>query len=94
MVIYFIKKYVQIWLVFLIGLTGLTIFLARMPPGDAIPRAIFWGGVFAAVQLFMEFRKKKVWPLYDNLRISKKVLFGCVILVNTLFALGLSMWSM
>ena len=60
---------------------------------EAVPRAVLWGGLFAAGQLFREFRKKNLWPLYDNLRITKPVLFGCTILVNTLFALGLTMWQ-
>ena len=94
MVFYFIRKYIHIWLVFVIGLTGLAIFFARMPLDEALPRGVLWGGVFAAGQLYREFKKKNLWPLYDNLRITKFVLLGCTILVNTVLALGIRMWQL
>lgn len=79
MIWYFIRKYVMIWVVLLIGLGGMAMVVAGMELSYLLPRAIFWCGLLAAIQLYFEFKRKDIWPLFDNLRISKGLLFGIAI---------------
>ena len=71
MIFYFVRKYVLLWIVLILGFTFTAVIIAGIPPQVHLPTTVFWGGLLAAGQLYREFRKKKIWPLYDNLRISK-----------------------
>ncbi|HKJ34236.1 MAG TPA: hypothetical protein VKA34_20585 [Balneolales bacterium] len=74
MVAYLAQKYFINTLVFVLGL----VILPLLFWGDTIyliPKALFWGGLFGGIYTFFEFRKKHIWPLYDNLGYSKYLLF-------------------
>jgi len=36
-----------------------------------IARGFFFGGLFGGVYTFYDFKKRNIWPLYDNLRYPK-----------------------
>lgn len=41
-----------------------------------IARGFFFGGLFGGIYTFYDFRKRNIWPLYDNLRYSKYLLLS------------------
>ena len=66
--------------------------LARIPMHDAVPRALFWSGLIAAVVTYRTFKRRNLWPLYDNLRLPKYVLLGLFVAFNTAVSLCLNVW--
>ena len=56
--------------------------------GYVIARGFFFGGIFGGVYLFYDFKKRNIWPLYDNLRYPKYlILFICFIGFQSLWYL-------
>lgn len=47
---------------------------------EVLPGALFWGSAGAARYMNWPFQKQKGWPLYDNLRLPRYVLLGCLFL--------------
>lgn len=54
-----------------------------------IHRSIFWGSFFGLIYTNYSFSKMKLWPLYDNLRISKYWVLSGLFLTIQLFNLFL-----
>ena len=65
MVWYLARKYVVLVLV-------LAILMLMVPFGmslrQSVVQAFFWSGLAAAPLTYWEFRRRTLWPLYDNLR--------------------------
>ncbi len=70
MIGYLAQKYYTNSLVFFVAMIIFPLFLID-DTGYLVSRAIFWGGLFGGAYTFYDFRKRKIWPLYDNLTHSK-----------------------
>ena len=92
MVLYLAAKYFGNALVLATAMAFLSIGLARMPVQEAVPRALFWGGLVAAVVTHRTFKRRNLWPLYDNLRLPKYLLLGLLIILNVAVSLSLNVW--
>lgn len=73
MIVYLAQKY-------LIHSTVFFVALVIFPVGffdnteHVVVRGFFFGGLFGGVYTFYDFKKRKIWPLYDNLRYPKILL--------------------
>jgi hypothetical protein len=77
MIFYLIKKYFIYSFIFFIGLSLFPYFLAD-DIEYLLPRALFWGGLFAGIYTHYEFSRKKIWPLYHNLGFNDfRLLVAC-----------------
>lgn len=79
MVSYLVKKYYVNSVVFFVGF----IIFPYLSYGDLpylLPRAVFLGGLASSVYTWYDFRKRNLWPLFDNLRHSKFLLLGLMFL--------------
>ena len=78
MIWYLARKYVAVVLV-------LAVVLMMAPaafgtsPGEVAGRAFFWSGLAAAPLTYWEFRRRSLWPLYDNLRLPRWVLLALLV---------------
>ena len=59
---------------------------------DVVPTAFFWGSVMGVGYTFWRFRQQNVWPLYDNLRLPRPVVFAGLFLGAQLLTLVLSVY--
>lgn len=73
MIVYLAQKYFINSTVFFVGLIIFPWFYAQ-DPVNLITKTIFWGGLFGGIYTNYDFRKKHLWPLYDNLNYSKYLL--------------------
>ena len=90
--LYFFQTYALIWLVFMAALSMMSILIAQMEWTRVLPNAALWGGLLAAAQTYREFKEKNLWPLYDNLQISKPVLLILTLVATLLSFIGLRFW--
>ncbi len=75
MILYLARKYIANTLI-LTAVFALLPLLFGSSFSSILPTALFWGSAGAAGYTYWRFRKKKVWPLYDNLRLPRFVLLG------------------
>ena len=92
MIFYFLRKYISLWIVLCLSMGGMVMFFASFEISYLIPRVVFWTGFITAFQLYREFNNKNLWPLYDNLRISRFLLLGSMIVINFVLTIGLQLW--
>ncbi len=78
MVHYLARKYVAIVLVLAV-LMALFPTIVGMSVHEAVLRAFFWSGLAAAPLTYWEFRRRNLWPLYDNLRLPKWILLALLV---------------
>jgi hypothetical protein len=65
------------------SLVGLIVLDVGTSVGDILHRAIFWGSLAAAFLTYFELLRRNLWPLFDNLRLSRYLLLGlCVLSVQ------------
>lgn len=84
MIIYLARQYFINVLIFTVGLSFIPI-LVGWDFSSFIHQALFWGGTFAMIYTFYSFKKKKLWPLFDNLRYPKYILLlGFFLLIQIL----------
>lgn len=91
MILYLIRKYALLYVAIIlmmvfIGMAG------EIPVSVALPKAALYAGVFASVMTWFELRRKGLWPLYDNLRISRPVVFGG--LIGSAVVIYLILWNL
>lgn len=75
MIRYAARKYTANTLVFTVGFALLPVVFGSSLT-DVLPTALFWGSAVAAGYTYWRFRKKNLWPLYDNLRVPRFTLLG------------------
>ena len=92
MQLYFLRKYCITWFVLVIALAMMTITIARMAPDEVLPKAALWGGLLAMAQTYREFKQKKLWPVYDNLRIPKTRLYFTALAMAITAYIGIQLW--
>lgn len=81
MILYLVRTYVGILIVLAVLLMVLpTLFGIALR--DTVLEAFFWSGLASAPLTYWEFRRRNLWPLYDNLRLPRfallVLLVGCV----------------
>ncbi|WP_263784508.1 hypothetical protein [Salinibacter grassmerensis] len=91
MIFYLARKYLANTLVFA-AIFGLFPILFGGSWTAVLAPALFWGSAAAAGYTYWRFRKKKVWPLYDNLRLSPVVLLGALFLALQPLTLALALY--
>ena len=75
MVLYLVRKYYINSLIFFVGFIIFP--YARFGDfHDLFPKAVFLGGLAGAIFTWYDFRKKHLWPLFDNLQHSKFLILG------------------
>lgn len=89
MILYAARKYATNTLVLTALLTLLPVMFGSSLTG-ILPSALFWGSAGAAGYTYWRFRKKKIWPLYDNLRVPRLALLGGLFLSVQPLTLALS----
>lgn len=57
-----------------------------------LPKTVIWSGFFAPVIVFAEVKRSNVWPLYDNLGISRYFLLGGLALATELLGFIWMIW--
>ncbi len=76
MIWYLARKYVVLVLV-------LAILMLMVPLGmslrQSVVQAFFWSGLAAAPLTYWEFRRRTLWPLYDNLRLPRWILLALLV---------------
>jgi len=77
MIFYLARTYLANTLVFGAAFGLLPILFGGSWTGVLAP-ALFWGSAAATGYTYWRFRKKQVWPLYDNLRLSPVILLGAL----------------
>jgi hypothetical protein len=92
MILYLVKKYVAIAVALACLFALLPLILGEMSLHEAVPRAFFWSGFVAPVVLYIEFRFKKLWPLYHNLRLPEFLLLGLFSGFQVAASIGLWIW--
>ena len=70
MIWYLARKYVALVLVLAVVLMLGPAFFGTSP-GETVMQAFFWSGLAAAPLTYWEFRRRHLWPLYDNLRLPR-----------------------
>lgn len=73
MIVYLAQKYFINSTVFFVGLIIFPLFYAE-DQVNLITKTIFLGGLAGCIYTFYDFKKKHIWPLYDNLNYSKYLL--------------------
>jgi len=73
MIIYLFQKYFIYSIVFFVGLVILPLGFFDNTE-HVIVRGFFFGGLFGGIYTFYDFKKRNIWPLYDNLRYPKFLL--------------------
>lgn len=87
MITYLVRKYFIYSTVFSIGLIIFPLGFFENA-GYVIVRGFFLGGLFGGIYTYYDFRKRKMWPLYDNLRYSKYLILSiCFIVFQSLYYL-------
>jgi hypothetical protein len=92
MILYVAKKYLVILIFLVFLLTLVPVVWARMDLHSILPSAVFWGGPAAAILVDLQFRRKEIWPLYDNLGFSRYKILGSLIAACLLLFGGLKLW--
>jgi hypothetical protein len=78
MVAYLIKRLLGVWLP-LIPIMAIGSVPYGASPLGLLGSVVFWSGLVAAIYIYFVFRRKGLWPLYDNLRLPKlAILIGFV----------------
>ncbi len=75
MILYLVRKYVAIVLV----LAVLMMPFVGTSMNEVVTQAFFWSGLVAAPLTYWEFRRRNLWPLYDNLRLPKWILLALLV---------------
>jgi len=79
MIVYLIQKYFVNSLVFFVALVIFPLGFTGYSD-EVILRGFVFGGIFGGLYTFYDFKKRRIWPLYDNLIIPKYyILFSCFI---------------
>ena len=69
MIIYLVKKYFVLASVLTAASALIPVVSGFMSIENAVSAAILFSGLVSPVVLHFEFRKRHVWPLYNNLRV-------------------------
>lgn len=91
MILYLARSYLMNTLTFA-ALFGVVPVLLGSPPTGILVPALFWGSAAAAGYTYWRFRKKQVWPLYDNLRLPPVILLGALFLSVQPLTLALALY--
>ncbi|WP_103030265.1 hypothetical protein [Salinibacter altiplanensis] len=91
MILFLARKYFVNTLVFAAALALIPVLFGSSLI-DVLPTAFFLGSTVAVGYTFWRFRKQNVWPLYDNLRLHRLVLFVGLFLGAQLVTLTLSLF--
>lgn len=86
MISYLIRKYLSVLIWITVGLGFFPLVLSGLPPSEIAPSALFWGGVFSVIYIYHRFNRLNLWPLYENLRLSRWMLIGCLLLTTTVLS--------
>ncbi|MCS4121951.1 hypothetical protein [Salinibacter ruber] len=91
MIVYLARKYLANSLVFAAAFGLLPVLFGGSLTATLVP-ALFWGSAAAAGYTYWRFRKKQVWPLYDNLRLPPVILLGALFLAVQPLTLALAVY--
>ena len=91
MIVYLAQKYLANTLVFAAAFGLLPVLFGGSLAATLVP-ALFWGSAAAAGYTYWRFRKKQVWPLYDNLRRPPVILLGALFLAVQPLTLALAVY--
>lgn len=86
MISYLIQKYLSVLIWIMVGLGFFPVALSGLPLAEIAPSALFWSGVFSAIYIYRRFNRLNLWPLYENLRLSRWMLIGCLLLTTTVLS--------
>ncbi len=91
MIFYLARTYLLNTLVFTTFFGVVPVLFGGSPTSLLVP-ALFWGSAAAAGYTYWRFRKKNVWPLYDNLRLPPLALLGGLFLSVQPVTLALALY--
>ena len=90
MIPYLVRKYVAIVLVLAVLMMPFPL-IAGTSVHEVVAQAFFWSGLAAAPLTYWEFRRRNLWPLYDNLRLPRFVLLAVLVAAVELLILAASL---
>ncbi|HET6569156.1 MAG TPA: hypothetical protein VFG50_14410 [Rhodothermales bacterium] len=93
MVWYLIKKHLVTTIVVTFALAVLPLTLMGTSVQETIPKAVFWSALIAPAIIYREFQTRRLWPLYDNLRLPKYPLLGLLAGFNVVVSIMLWIWT-
>lgn len=70
MIVYLAQKYFINSFVFFVGLIIFPLFYFD-DTVNLISKTLFMGGLLGGIYTFYDFKKRHIWPIYDNLKRSK-----------------------
>lgn len=73
MIVYLAQKYFINSTVFFVGLIIFPLFYFEETT-NLVAKTLFLGGLFGGIYTLYDFRKRHIWPLYDNLNYPKYLL--------------------
>lgn len=94
MILYIARKYFMLVALFAAGLAALPLLFARWPVREAAVSALFWTSSLAGAAVYWEFKRRDIWPLFDNLRLSRWLLLTTLIAGNLILTAGIRTWLM
>lgn len=92
MIAYLARQYFINALVFVWGLSIIPI-LSGWNFISVIHQALFWGGIFGAIYTFYYFKKRNVWPLFDNLKYPRYLLLSGFFLSLQILNISIGVFS-
>lgn len=78
MILYLARQYLLLFSgvacpVFLIGVE------IGIAPGVSLFHSLAWASLLSAAGTYFDFRRRNLWPLYDNLRIRIEIVLGALV---------------
>lgn len=83
---YLTEKFILHSFLFFVALVILPL-LFYGQPSYVIPRGVFIGGIFGGIYTFYDFKRRNIWPLFDNFRYPKGLLLSVLFLLFQAFSL-------
>lgn len=71
MYLYLVRHYILTTIGVAAFMTLGALWSGRIELDTTLRQALFWGPIVAALVVYREFTSRGIWPLYDNLRISR-----------------------
>ena len=78
MILYLVRTFTLLYVLVVLMMTFIPV-AGGVPIAIALPKAALYAGFIAAGMTWFEIHRKGLWPLYDNLRISRRNVFAGLI---------------
>jgi hypothetical protein len=92
MILYLVKKYLSTAVILTVALTIVPNIMFKIPIRAILPYAILFSWFISPAVIYYEFKNQNIWPLYDNLLMSKFFLLGLFSGIHFIIYVGIQIW--